>query len=127
MVSENDILGAIKSYVEHKDGQKFMLDFSQLAFNIHLCGSKPAIDLARRVEGKLAGVYCGHLSELVFRNWLRDDISKPSLVANNVSEAAWPAEPVNLAAVVEDQPLEWAEPSGRSLGVGFGSTVPAPA
>jgi len=121
MVSKNDIQQVMKDYVQHRDGDRFVLEFSKVSYDIEKRGDSKAVDLSRRVQAKLAEVYAGHMSQTLLYNWAAD-MAEPSMVAYyymNVVVAFYDS--VNRAAVVEKGFQTWVGSSGRSHGAVFGS------
>jgi len=80
MVSPSQIRDVISHYVRGGDANEFVLEFSKLSFDIVQRGSPAAVELAGKVECKLAEMYVGHLTQAAFRLWLRDEILGPTPV-----------------------------------------------
>ena len=74
MVSAKQIREVVQQYIQHGDADAFVLAFSKLAFGISKHGEPQAIRLAQAIDGKIALVHAGHLSEDSLRDWLRYDV-----------------------------------------------------
>ena len=72
MVTVNQIREVAYGYIQRGDIQEFLLEFSKLSFNIHQHGELEAIELAKRIEDKLAKVHAHPISQDEFRDWLRE-------------------------------------------------------
>jgi hypothetical protein len=66
MVEASQIRDVLASYFEHLDGDKFVIEFVKLSYNIHKFGTPEAISLANEVEFRLADVACGCVTKPEF-------------------------------------------------------------
>lgn len=60
MASANQIREVILSFAQHRDANRFVLEFSKLSFDIRNHGSDEAVQLADAIQSKLADVSVGH-------------------------------------------------------------------
>jgi hypothetical protein len=66
MVEAGQIRDVVADYMVHGDGNRFVLAFSVLSYNIHRKGSDEAVILADRIEFLMADLNLGCLSKLQF-------------------------------------------------------------
>lgn len=66
MIEARQIRDVVADYLVHGDGNKFVLAFSVLSYNIHKRGSDEAIALANRIEFLMADLHVGCLSKSQF-------------------------------------------------------------
>ena len=81
MISANQIREVLSKYLSGGDAEKFVLNFSGLSHNIHKNGDSEAIELANKVELKLADLRGGFISQSVFRDHLRELAFVPAVLS----------------------------------------------
>jgi hypothetical protein len=83
MASANEIREVILSFAQHRDNNRFVLEFSTVSFDIRRHGSPEAIQLADAVQSRLADVTVGHGRK-------QDLCAAVSMLAGNVAQEAEP-------------------------------------
>lgn len=91
MIDLNQVHQVILEFVERGDADKFVVEFSKLAFGVPLGAEQGAIDLIAMVDSKVSQVYVGHISLSAFREWLRNNV-----VSGKLPEAAADSENVRI-------------------------------
>src|SRR5260370_1584011 len=81
MISANQIREVLSKYLSGGDAEKFVLNFSGLSHNIHKNGDSEAIELANKLELKLADLRGGFISQSVLRDHLRELAFVPALIS----------------------------------------------
>ena len=101
MVSSSQIREIASSYLSHNDADRFVIEFARLSYNINKNGHAEAIELANKIESRLADMRAGLISKSVFLVMLRD-IAMPSLSVNRCAILISQFDDqVNQVAVVE--------------------------
>jgi hypothetical protein len=107
MISASQIREVVWDYINNGDAQRFVLEFSQLSFNIRQTGTVAAQDLSRNIQETLAQVYLSHMTQPALKAWLRNNVapvgyeiaaigvvhqpSEQNMVNRPVGEIAFPA------------------------------------
>ena len=81
MISTRQIREAILAFLSDNDVDKFALNFASLSHNIHKEGDSDAIELANKIEFKLAALDSGFISLPGFRECLRALVPAPIVTA----------------------------------------------
>ncbi len=120
MISAGQIREIASSYLSSGDADKFVLEFSALSHNIHKNGDAQAIELANKIESKMADLRGGFISKALFIDSLRDLVDV-SWVAYYFFSVGQFFNSVNQLVVPQKEPPAWVGPFGTSPVAGFGS------
>lgn len=113
MVYGGQIREVVSSYLSHGDADKFVLAFSALSHNIHKHGDPEAIELANKIESKMADLRGGFISKSQLIDSLRE-LVKVSWVAYYVIPAGQFSNSVNQVVVPEKETPAWVGAFGTS-------------
>jgi hypothetical protein len=80
MVSAEQIRDVMRAYVQHGGADRFVLEFSAVAHEVRKNGEPSAIQLANKIQSKLAEAYCGHINQEQLCDWVRATVLGDVLV-----------------------------------------------
>jgi hypothetical protein len=113
MVSAGQILQVVARYLSQEDAEKFTLEFSALSYNIHKNGDAEAIDLANKIESKMADLHGKFITSSDFSDFLRALVN-PFVMNISVPVLISTAGPITFAAGVGTAFQAWAGFFGTS-------------
>lgn len=89
MISANQIRQLILNYLADSDADKFVSEFAVLSHNIHRDGEPAALELANKIEFKLAALHSGLMSHPELKTVLLDAVKENAyLPVISISTAA---------------------------------------
>ncbi len=112
MVSAAQMREVISSYLSQDDVERFVLEFSPLSHNIHKNGDSEAIELANKIESKIADLHAALVTKSDFRSFLRQLAVPPFFNAYKVSPLVYTSSTSAVRVTVGHQ---WASPEASSI------------
>jgi hypothetical protein len=112
MISAAQIREVASSYLSHDDGERFLLEFSPLVHNIHKNGEAEAIELADKIQSKMADLHSNLIAKSEFRSFLRQLTVHSFFNVYRVSPLVYTS---SASAVQITAGHQWASPEASAI------------
>jgi hypothetical protein len=113
MISADQIRKAVEDFLADSDANKFALQFASLSHDIHKNGDSDAIELARKIQSRLADVSAKLMGPSDLKVALREDIAPPISGAYIRSPRFYTGSSANLATL--SLVPNWGQAEGSSV------------